>query len=65
MKASEGYFRDPSNVSKDLVRFDYHSREDMFDAVSYNKGGSILHMLRNYLGDDAFFEGLNDYLKTK
>ncbi|MCB4235671.1 M1 family metallopeptidase [Kaistella anthropi] len=64
MKASEGYFRDPSNVSKDLVRFDYHSREDMFDAVSYNKGGSILHMLRNYLGDDAFFEGLNDYLKT-
>ncbi len=64
MKASEGYFRDPSNVSKDLVRFDYHSREDMFDGVSYNKGGSILHMLRNYLGDDAFFAGLNDYLKT-
>ena len=47
MKAAEGYFRDPSNVSKDLVRFDYHSREDMFDGVSYNKGGSILHMLRN------------------
>ncbi len=64
MKAAEGYFRDPSNVSKDLVRFDYHSREDMFDGVSYNKGGSILHMLRNYLGDDAFFAGLNDYLKT-
>jgi Aminopeptidase N len=56
MKASEGYFRDPSNVSKDLVRFNYHSREDMFDGVSYNKGGSILHMLRNYLGDDAFFQ---------
>ena len=36
----------------------------MFDGVSYNKGGSILHMLRNYLGDDAFFAGLNDYLKT-
>ena len=64
MKAAEGYFRDPSNVSKDLVRFDYHSREDMFDGVSYNKGGAILHMLRNYLGDDAFFAGLNDYLKT-
>lgn len=64
MKAAEGYYRDPSNVSKDLVRFNYHSREDMFDGVSYNKGGSILHMLRNYLGDDAFFAGLNDYLKT-
>ncbi|MBW8360631.1 MAG: M1 family metallopeptidase [Kaistella sp.] len=64
MKAAEGYFRDPANVSKDLVRFNYHSQEDMFDGVSYNKGGSTLHMLRNYLGDDAFFAGLNDYLKT-
>lgn len=64
MKAAEGYFRDPSNISKNLVRFNYHNKEDMFDGVSYNKGGSILHMLRNYLGDDAFFSGLNDYLKT-
>ena len=36
----------------------------MFDLVSYNKGGAILHMLRNYLGDAAFFAGLTDYLKT-
>lgn len=64
MKTREGYFHDPSNVSKDLVRFGYHAREDMFDDVTYNKGGSILHMLRNYLGDDAFFAGLTDYLKT-
>lgn len=60
----KGYYADPTNVSKDLVRFDYHHREDMFDAVSYNKGGGILHMLRNYLGDEAFFKGLNHYLKT-
>lgn len=64
MKESKGYMMDPSNISKDLVRFNYHSREDMFDGVSYNKGGAILHMLRNYLGDDAFFAGLTDYLKT-
>lgn len=36
----------------------------MFDAVSYNKGGRILHMLRNYIGDDAFFKSLNKYLST-
>ena len=54
----------PLNYNKHLVRFDYKSREDMFDSVSYNKGGGILHMLRNYLGDEAFFEGLSDYLKT-
>lgn len=64
MKESKGYMMDPSNISKNLVRFNYHSREDMFDGVSYNKGGAILHMLRNYLGDDAFFAGLTDYLKT-
>lgn len=46
-----------------LVRFHYHNKEDMFDAVSYQKGGRILHMLRNYLGDDAFFKGLNLYLR--
>ena len=64
MKEIKGYMMDPSNISQDLVRFNYHSREDMFDGVSYNKGGAILHMLRNYLGDDAFFAGLTDYLKT-
>ena len=64
MKEIRGYMMDTSNISKDLVRFNYHSREDMFDGVSYNKGGAILHMLRNYLGDDAFFAGLTDYLKT-
>lgn len=55
---------DPRNFSKDLVRFNYADREDVFDGVTYNKGGGILHMLRNYLGDDAFFAGLTDYLKT-
>ena len=37
-------------------------KEDMFDAHSYNKGGSVLHMLRAYLGDDAFFAALKKYL---
>jgi aminopeptidase N len=30
--------------------------------VSYNKGGAILHMLRNYVGDGAFFASLKMYL---
>ena len=48
--------------SKDLVRFNYGDKEEMFDAVSYNKGGRILHMLRNFVGDSAFFKSLNLYL---
>jgi aminopeptidase N len=59
-----GYLGDPSNASKDLVRFKYADKEQMFDGVSYSKGGRILHMLRNYVGDDAFFKSLNNYLTT-
>jgi aminopeptidase N len=51
------------NESKNLVRFHYANREDMFDGVSYQKGGVILHMLRKDLGDDAFFTGLKSYLE--
>lgn len=56
-----GYLRSGSD-NKDLVRFYYATHEDMFDAVSYNKGGRILHMLRHIIGDSAFFTSLNRYL---
>ncbi|WP_299157535.1 M1 family metallopeptidase [uncultured Tenacibaculum sp.] len=58
---SQGY-KNGQNFDKHLVRFNYHDKEDMFDGVSYNKGGAILHMLRKYLGDEAFYAGLNKYL---
>lgn len=58
------YLHNPTDFKKNLVRFNYGSREDVFDLVTYQKGGGILNMLRNYLGDDAFFAGMNDYLKT-
>ncbi len=57
----QGYILSGS-ANKDLVRFYYADKEDMFDAVSYNKGGRILNMLRNYVGDKAFFAALNTYL---
>jgi len=59
----QGYLGSNS-AKKDLVRFYYGDKEDVFDAVSYNKGGRILHMLRNYVGDSAFFKALNLYLTT-
>jgi aminopeptidase N len=59
----QGYIMSGSE-KKELVRFHYADKEDMFDAVSYNKGGRILHMLRNFVGDDAFYKSLNNYLTT-
>lgn len=61
----QGYFQSASVAGyHDLFWTDYKSQEDMFDGHSYNKGGRILHMLRNYLGDEAFFAGIQLYLKT-
>jgi len=45
-----------------LIHYGYADKEDMFDVHSYNKGGLVLHMLRHYIGDDAFFMSLNKYL---
>lgn len=61
--ALQGYLGSNSE-KKDLVRFYYSNKEDMFDAVSYNKGGRVLHMLRNVVGDSAFFKSLNLYLTS-
>jgi aminopeptidase N len=58
----QAYLRNPADASKDLVRFHYGDKEDMFDLVTYQKGGAIVQMLRNYLGDDVFFKGLQKYL---
>ncbi len=57
------YLRSGSE-KKDLVRFYYEDKEQVFDQVSYQKGGCILHMLRNFVGDSAFFRSLNNYLTT-
>ncbi len=51
-----------SQGTKDLIRFDYEDKEEMFDAHSYNKGGMVLHMLRKMTGDEAFFASLKKYL---
>ncbi|MBK8346821.1 MAG: hypothetical protein IPL08_04080 [Saprospiraceae bacterium] len=45
-----------------LIHHYYEDKEQMFDAHSYNKGGLVLHMLRQYLGDEAFFASLHKYL---
>ena len=60
---ADGYYQSgQSQGFHDLVWFDYQDKEQMFDGHSYNKGGRILHMLRSYIGDDAFFESLRRYL---
>ncbi|XP_060803817.1 glutamyl aminopeptidase isoform X1 [Amyelois transitella] len=35
----------------------------IFDAISYNKGSSVLRMLEGFIGEENFRRGVSDYLK--
>jgi puromycin-sensitive aminopeptidase len=37
---------------------------ELFDAISYSKGGAVLRMLENFLGEEAFQQGLHGYLSA-
>jgi len=57
------YLNEAEIKKEDLIRFYYNDDEELFDSHSYAKGGLILHLLRNYVGDEAFFKSLEYYLK--
>ncbi|MCA6438512.1 MAG: M1 family aminopeptidase [Sediminibacterium sp.] len=60
----QAYLDNKNAKNEPLVRFQYKEIQDVFDGVTYQKGGCILNMLRNYLGKHAFYKGLNIYLKN-
>ncbi len=73
-KVWEGFSRDRSAAfdtdslaSSRPIEFPVHSPADcegMFDVLTYEKGGSVLRMLEQYLGADTFRDGIRHYLKT-
>uniref|UniRef100_A0A3B3S1X4 Aminopeptidase n=1 Tax=Paramormyrops kingsleyae TaxID=1676925 RepID=A0A3B3S1X4_9TELE len=36
--------------------------DEIFDAISYSKGASVIRMLHSYIGDEDFRKGMNSYL---
>jgi puromycin-sensitive aminopeptidase len=40
-----------------------HDAEGMFDILTYEKGAAVVRMLEQYLGADAFREGIRTYLR--
>ncbi|CAJ0963916.1 unnamed protein product, partial [Mesorhabditis belari] len=53
-------------ASVEPIHFKAETSEDArdgFSSITYSKGGSILHMLRNMIGHDNFIQGLRNYLK--
>jgi aminopeptidase N len=63
LQETKQYLGEADQKKVSMIRYFYKDREDMFDSHSYAKGGRILHMLRKYVGDEAFFKSLQIYLR--
>lgn len=59
------YLKEANSKQVPIIRFYYDDREEMFDRHSYQKSGRVLHMLRYYIGDEAFFAAVSLYLKQR
>ncbi len=59
------YLSESRDKNVSMIRYFYENPDQMFDSHSYAKGGRILHMLRAYTGDEAFFSSLSLYLKRR
>jgi aminopeptidase N len=62
-QAVQEWVSQPNLYSKPIVRHDFDDSSE-FDDNSYGKGGLVLYMLRQQIGEDAFYRGLHHYLET-
>jgi aminopeptidase N len=46
-----------------VVTKNYVSPDSVFDTYAYPRGGAVLHMLRQTLGEDSWWRAINYYLK--
>lgn len=57
------YFRFEDDKFKQPIVYTYYTHpREMFSHITYQKASLVLHMLRNLIGDEAFFGSLKHYL---
>jgi len=56
------YLGSDRQYRRPIVESRYGAPTQMFDGMTYAKGGATLHMLRGYLGDDAWWKGIRGYV---
>jgi len=54
--ANARQIRNPITANGDIM--------DAFDGITYSKGGNVLAMFENYLGEDAFREGVRVHMRN-
>jgi aminopeptidase N len=64
IEATDTYFEESNKFyNRPIVTNEYKHADDLFDAHSYEKSGFILHMIRNFIGEDNFRKSLKVYLE--
>ena len=60
------YFRRNKQMDKEETRIDLHTLEygDEYSLVVYGFGNWMIDDLRDYLGEDVFYEALNNYVEN-
>jgi aminopeptidase N len=61
---TNAYLGEARNYKRPIMTRMYPNADRMFDSHTYPKGGVVLHTLRKWLGDDAFWAGIKLYLNT-
>lgn len=51
-----------SNSRHPLFRLNPPTDDSLFDTTTYQKGGAVIHTLREEIGNDAFWKAINIYL---
>lgn len=51
-----------SNARHPLFRLNPPTNDSLFDTTTYQKGGAVIHTLREEIGDAAFWKAINIYL---
>ncbi len=57
------YFEETEDYRRPTVCDVYTDPDDMFDDHSYPRGGWILHMLRDFLGEERWWKGIAHYVR--
>ena len=60
--ALKSYMGNDRMYRRPIVETRYSSPMEMFDGMTYAKGGCVLHMLRGLLGDEAWWKGIRGYV---
>jgi aminopeptidase N len=63
LNSLQRYLATTDRADPPLVRYYYRSREEMFDRVSYQKGGIILRYINSLIGDTLFSAAMEHYLR--